>query len=93
MESLKDQILPLYEIADAYLKEHITFDLTKEKGYTPWNEYVTDFVQKWIEILQAGEDPELISIKSEKKEQVIHETSPEPISVMGESEEGDELPF
>lgn len=94
LESLKDQILPLYEIADAYLKEHITFDLTKEKGYTPWNEYVTDFVQKWIEILQAGEDPELISIKSEKKEQVIHETSPEPISIMGETEEDSEdLPF
>ena len=93
LNSLTDQILPLYEMAENYLKENIKFDIIQEKGYTPWNDYVTDFVNKWLDILKAGEDPELISIKSEKKEQIINDASPEPISVVVSEDSDDELPF
>ena len=60
--SLFPQLAPLYQKAEAYIKENVKFDLQEEKGYKPWSGYTKDFVEQWLAVVNAGGDPEVTEL-------------------------------
>ena len=60
---LKPQLREVYSKVIEYVKENIKDDeghvinLVEKCGYTPWDEQTTEFVNKWIAIVDAGFNP------------------------------------
>lgn len=60
LTTLRPQVVPIYKKAIEYIKQVCVdedIDLRKECGYTPWDESTTEYVNRWIEMVDAGVDP------------------------------------
>lgn len=108
LEEVKPQIRPIYQKVAEYVKENVKdtatgkeLDVAQYCGFQPWDDNTKEFVNKWIEIVDAQIDPSTISYDEFKKAQqaatlaVEAPATAEPEKVeepVAEPEE-DDLPF
>ena len=110
LAEIKPQIRPLYEKAISYVRENMKkvdgtpLDLVKERGFQPWDEATTEFVNRWIEMVHAGFNPKNFTYEMYLKQKEAPTTNPnttqeaapvaaEPAKVEATTPEDDDLPF
>jgi len=103
IEVLRPQLRPLYEIAYNYAKEN-AFNIREDYGWKEWDEQTATRVNHWIEIVDAGMNPENITyedfIKAKNSDGTVTTEAPaqapadndaDPLGGFGDQADG--LPF
>lgn len=101
LEELRPKLRPLYEKAVEYVKANCKsntgddLDVVKYCGFSPWDPETVEFVNKWIELVDAGYNPANVSY-SVLSSPVANTPAPAPAPVAPQAtneEVEDDLPF